>query len=209
MKSKLTEDGHVHHTAIISNVVLGKWCEIGPFSILENTEIDDYSYCGSNCIFQNTKIKKFSNIAANVRIGATDHPIDRPSLHHFTYRSLQYGLYHENDKAFLNERKNKITVVGHDTWIGHGALLKNGISVGNGAVVGQGAVVTKDVPPYAIVAGVPAKIIRFRFSEEQVNALIRIAWWEWDYEKIKDHFMDFRGSMDAFIEKHDQSMIGD
>lgn len=76
------------------------------------------------------------------------------------------------------------TRIGNDVWLGHGAMVMSGVSIGDGAIVGAGAVVARDVPPYAIVAGNPAKVVRKRFSEEQIEALLAIRWWDWPIEKI-------------------------
>lgn len=199
----LSIEGKIHESTRMIASAIGEWCEIGEANVLQNTTFDDYSYSGSYCIFQNVRIGKFSNIAAYVRIGATDHPMERPTLHHFTYRSEKY-LFAPDDAAFFDHRENRVTQIGHDTWIGHGALIKPGVSIGNGAVIGQGSVVTKDVPPYAVAVGVPAKVIRFRFDDPIIEALERIQWWDWDHETIKQHFYDFRGDIHQFIIKHDK-----
>ncbi len=206
MKKSLTLEGLVHEGARLNNSSYGNWCEIGGYSTLQNTTFDHYSYCGGYCTFQNATIGKFSNIAASVRVGATDHPMDRATLHHFTYRSAMYG-FGEDDQEFFNHRESRITTIGHDTWIGHGAMIKPGIAVGNGAVVGQGAVVTKDVPPYAIVAGNPAKILRYRFPEDTVRSLEAIAWWDWPDDKIKAHLLDFREEVEVFIKRHSKGEV--
>ncbi|HBH11988.1 MAG TPA: chloramphenicol acetyltransferase [Clostridiales bacterium] len=202
MVKQLKEKNDIPDSTKITNSKLGQWCEVGPFSLLQNTTFDDYSYSGSNCIFQNVKIGKFSNIAAYVRIGATDHPMDRPSLHHFTYRSKMYE-FGEDDSEFFKKRVSRTTFIGHDTWIGHGSLIKPGIHIGNGSVVGQGSVITKDIPAYAVVAGNPGRIIKYRFEPEIIEALQRIKWWNWSDQKIKDRYKDFRGNVYDFIEKFD------
>ncbi|OPL08852.1 MAG: chloramphenicol acetyltransferase [delta proteobacterium ML8_F1] len=201
MKKTLNKEGLVHEGARLINSSYGNWCEIGGHSTLQNTTFEAYSYCGGYCTFQNAQIGKFSNIAASVRVGATDHPLDRATLHHFTYRSALYG-FGEDDHEFFNHRESRIATIGHDTWIGHGAMIKPGIVVGNGAVVGQGAVVTRDVPPYAIVAGNPARILRYRFGDNTIDSLQAIAWWDWSDEKIKTFLMDFRESVEVFIARH-------
>ncbi|MCD5414019.1 MAG: chloramphenicol acetyltransferase [Clostridiales bacterium] len=204
LEKKLSEKGFIHETVKMTSSKIGRWCEIGAFTMLQNTTLGDYSYTGSNCIFQNTNIGKFSNIAAYVRVGATDHPLERPTLHHFTYRSKMYGLDNKDDEDFFAKRKARIATIGHDTWIGHGVLTKPEIEIGNGAVIGQGSVVTKNIPPYAIAVGVPAKVIRFRFAESMIEALERIKWWDWPHEKIKENLYDFRGDISSFIIKHDR-----
>ena len=91
--------------------------------------------------------------------------------------------------------------VGHDVWIGHGAILLPGVTVGTGAVIGAGAVVTKDVAPYTIVVGVPARPLRLRFPEDVVEKLRRIAWWDWPRELLEERFGDFN-DLDSFLEKY-------
>jgi phosphonate metabolism protein (transferase hexapeptide repeat family) len=187
----------------IKNVHLGRWTEVGEHSYLENVHMDDYSYSGPFCFMQNARIGKFSNIAASVRLGPTNHPLDRATLHHFTYRRTAYDFDIVDDVLFFRHRAEQITTVGHDTWIGHGVIVMPGITIGNGAVIGSGAVVTKDVPPWTIVAGVPAKIIRRRFDGELSSTLEAIAWWDWSHELIKERIGDFCESAGVFAEKYD------
>ena len=97
--------------------------------------------------------------------------------------------------------KDKIyVVIGNDVWIGSDAILTGGIKIGDGAIILTGAVVTKDVPPYAIVGGVPAKPIRFRFSESQIEKLLQIKWWNWDARKLQESWRMF-GNIDKFLLK--------
>ena len=187
----------------LDNTKLGAWTEVGEYSYLENVTLDDFSYCGQFCFMQNTRVGKFSNIAASVRLGPTMHPLDRPTLHHFTYRRVMFDLDKTDDLEFFRERTSRITTIGHDTWLGHGVIIMPGLSIGTGAVIGSGAVVTKDVAPWTIVGGVPAKFIRHRFAPELGAALEAIAWWDWPYELIKERFKDFLESAESFAEKYD------
>lgn len=198
----LTAEPTVHPTAQVANAQLGRYTEIGERCYLENVEMGDYSYCGPFCFFQNGSIGKFSNIAAAVRIGPTRHPTDRPTQHHFTYRRTLYGFDSTDDEDFFAWRARQRAAIGHDTWIGHGAIIMPNVTVGTGAVVGAGAVVTKDVAPYGIAVGVPARIVRERFPVPIQRALLTIAWWEWDHETIAARMGDFSGSVDVFIEKY-------
>lgn len=186
----------------ISHMEMGKFTEVGMFNFIEDVVMGDYSYTGQFCFLQNTNIGKFVNIAAMVRIGATMHPMERPTLHHFTYRRKMYGFDDKDDIDFFEKRKSKVTYIGHDTWIGHGAIIMPGVIIGDGAVVGSGAIVTKDVEPYTVVAGVPAKFIKRRFTQEQASELQRIKWWDWPHENIKENFNDFLLDIDTFINKH-------
>mgnify|MGYP006274356201 CR=1 FL=1 len=202
LAKSLSEQPTLHSDVALSNAELGAWTEIGAGTLLENTEFGDYSYCGPLCIFQNARVQRFSNIAAAVRVGPTMHPIDRPTQHHFTYRRRMYGFAEEDDDSFFRWREAQRTVVGHDTWIGHGAIIMPKVTVGTGAVIGAGAVVTRDIPPYAVAVGVPAKVVRRRFSEDQAEALERIGWWNWSHETIAERLEDFSLSVEEFVEKY-------
>jgi len=127
-----------------------------------------------------------------VRIGATDHPLDRASLHHFMYRASCYWPDAQDEAAIFAARAARVTVIGHDTWLGHGCMVKPGLTIGHGAVVGSGAVVTRDVAPYAIVAGNPARLIRMRQPEPIAARLIALAWWDWEHARLRTALEDFR-----------------
>lgn len=180
----------------------GCYTEVGAFNFFENVVFGDFSYTGRFCFLQNVQVGKFANIAAMVRIGPTDHPMERPTQHHFTYRKVMYGFDTQDDEAFLNWRAAQVTFIGHDSWIGHGAIVMPGITVGNGAVIGSGAIVTRDVEPYTIVVGVPAKPLRKRFSEETIARLESIGWWHWSHATIKERLSDFSLSADDFCRKY-------
>ncbi len=104
---------------------------------------------------------------------------------------LNYQLTGTSCKTIDESESFAKTIIGNDVWIGTGAIIMPGVRINDGAVIGAGAVVTKDVPPYAIVAGVPARIIRLRFTDRQIKALVNIAWWNWDVDKIKQTFTIF------------------
>lgn len=197
---KVPKEGLIHENVRMKDVVLGEYVELGRDSVLENTTLGDFSYCGEQCMFQNTKILKFSNIARNVRIGATDHPLERATLHHFTYRSALYD-WGEDDADFFAKRASRIAIIGHDTWLGHACIVKPGVRIGHGAVVGSAAVVTKDVPDFAIVVGNPARVLRYRFDARTRERLLALAWWDWPHERIKEKLYDFRKDVDEFLKQ--------
>jgi phosphonate metabolism protein (transferase hexapeptide repeat family) len=198
----LSEKPLVHEPSELVDVTFGAYTEVGEHAYFENVELGDYSYTGPFCFLQNARVLKFANIAAMVRVGPTMHPIERPTLHHFTYRRTLYGFADSDDEDFFAARRERVSVIGNDTWIGHGAIIMPGITVGDGAVVGSGAVVTKDVDPYSVVAGVPARPIKARFPEGIARELAEIAWWNWPHEIIKERLADFSGPVEGFVMKY-------
>ncbi|NOD62452.1 MULTISPECIES: chloramphenicol acetyltransferase [unclassified Ruegeria] len=193
----------VHTECQITNSSFGAYVEIGAGSRVANSVWGDYSYCDRTCDIANAEIGKFANIASFTRIGATDHPMDKASLHHFHYRSADYWDDAEDDADWFAHRASRTARIGHDTWIGHAAIIKPEVTIGNGAVVASGAVVTKDVPPYTIVAGVTAQVLRNRFPEGVADRMEQLAWWDWENAKLRAALPDFRTlSAEAFLEKH-------
>jgi len=187
-----TSDPLIGDDARLIDSSLGKFTEIGKGTRLLHVELGNYSYCDRFCDIAHTTVGKFSNIAGFVRIGATDHPLELASLHHFVYRSSTYWDDADDDADWFERRRARRTTIGHDTWIGHAAQVKPDVNVGDGAVVASGAVVTKDVPPYAIVAGVPARVIRLRQPPEIATRLQALAWWDWDHATLRARLDDFR-----------------
>ena len=197
------ESPYIHSDVEFIDSTVGRYCEIGRGSRINNSIIGDYSYCDRYTDIANASVGKFSNIASFVRIGASDHPLDRASLPHFQYRSDDYWDNTAADNAWFEKRENRISYIGHDTWLGHNAQIKPDITIGHGAVIASGAVVTKSVSPYTIVAGVPAKPLRVRLARRLANKMIELAWWDWDHDKIEECLPDFRNlSVEAFIYKY-------
>ena len=193
----------VHPDCEITESTFGRYCEIGQGSRVQHTVMGDYSYCDRLCDIANAEIGKFANIASFVRLGASDHPLDRASLHHFMYRSTYYWPDEADDAAWFAARRARRVVIGHDTWIGHNAQVKPEVTVGHGAVVAAGAVVTKDVAPFMIVAGVPAKPMRERLPGPVAERMMALAWWDWDHERLRAALADFRAlKAEAFLEKY-------
>ena len=182
----------IHPGCQIVNSRLGAWVEVGADSRILNSSFEDYAYCDRLADIANTTVGKFANIAAMVRIGPTDHPMDHASLHHFVYRSSYYWDDADDDAAFFERRQSRRTVIGPDSWIGHGAIIRPDVTVGAGAVIASGAVVTHDVPPYTIVAGVPATPLRPRFPADIAARLLALAWWDWDHDRLRRALPDFR-----------------
>ncbi len=199
---RLSEAPTVHETALVLGSTLGAWTEIGAHSRVAESALGDYSYITRHCDVVWTTIGKFCSIADFVRVNPGNHPTWRACQHHSVYRAAAYGLG-EDDHDFFAWRKEDWVAIGHDVWIGHGATLLPGVRVGDGAVIAAGAVVSKPVGPYEIWGGVPARLIKRRFSEAQGAALQEIAWWDWPRDAFKAALRDFRAlDVDAFIEKH-------
>lgn len=201
--TRLSETPLVHPTAEVENARLGRWTEIAERTSFQDSVLGDYSYLMQDCRVWCAEIGKFSNIAAAVRINATNHPTWRPTLHHFTYRASDYWEDAAHEEEFFEWRRGNRVVIGHDTWLGHGSTVLPGVTVGDGAVVGSGAVVTRNVAPYTIVAGVPARPIRDRFAPGIAERFKALAWWDWDHRRLRAALDDFRAlSAEAFLEKH-------
>lgn len=193
----------VHPDCEIADSDFGRYCEIGRGSRVQHAVFGDYSYCDRYCDIANADVGKFANIASFVRIGATDHPLDRASLHHFMYRSASYWDAAEDDAAWFAARRARRAAIGHDTWLGHNAQIKPEVRVGHGAVVAAGAIVTRDVAPYAIVAGVPAAPVRARLPARLAERMMALAWWDWEHDALLAALEDFRTlSAEAFLERH-------
>ena len=201
---KLSETPAIHPTANVRDSVLGKYTEIGANCHVNRSTLGDYSYCVEGTQIAYAEIGKFANIAAHVRIYASMHPMERASLHHFTYRSAWYFEGEEDDQSFFDWRAGQGITIGHDTWIGHGAVIMPGVTIGNGAIIGSNAVVTKDVADFAIAVGVPARTIKQRFSDDVAARLDALAWWDWSHDKLHKALPDFRKlGIEAFLEKYE------
>ena len=189
--TRLGEKPTIHPTADRRGSTLGRWTELSADVCFVESELGDYSYVMQRSNIMWTEIGKFVSIASDVRINPGNHPFWRATQHHFTYRATAYAMG-EDDTEFFDWRRAQKVSVGHDVWIGHGATILPGVSIGTGAVIGAGAVVSKDVEPYMIVGGVPATLIRRRFSEELAQDLIDLAWWDWSHEILAERIEDMR-----------------
>ncbi len=194
----------IHPSAEVTGSTLGRYTEVEARSSLSEARLGDYSYVMQNCMIWAATIGKFVNIAAAVRINATNHPTWRPTLHHFTYRAGDYFDGAEDETDFFAWRRDHAVTIGHDVWIGHGATVLPGVTIGDGAVVGAGAVVSRDVAPYTIVGGVPARLIRERFPAAIAERFQRLAWWDWPHDALFAALQDFRTlDAEAFLDRYE------
>lgn len=153
---------------------------------VRETSLGSFSSIGRNSKISHCNIGKFCAISWDCTIGAVPHPIDNISINAFPYKR-KMGFIEEDIR--LEIRKVSI---GNDVWIGANSVILSGVEIGHGAVIGAGAVVTKDVPPYAIVVGVPAKVIKYRFSEDIIEELLEIKWWDRDEKSLQNNINLFQ-----------------
>ena len=168
----------------VSGCNFEKTSKLNAQSSAVNASMGRYSYCGYGSKLFNCRIGRFCSISDDVCIGLASHPMEWASTSpafHFGRGSVPKDL-----AAHHYDSDPPLTVIGNDVWIGQGALIKPGITVGNGAVVAMGSVVTKDVPPYAVVGGNPAKIIKMRFPPELIQRFEASKWWDLPPAKLKD-----------------------
>lgn len=197
----------VHPTAALSACRLGRYTEVGARTRLSETRLDDYSYIVEDGQANYTTVGKFCSIASHVRINPGNHPMERASQSHFTYRASAYWPGETDEAAFFARRRALPVLIGHDVWIGHGAVILPGRRIGTGAVVGAGTIVTRDVAPYTIVVGNPGRVVRRRFPEAIAERLQALAWWDWDHARLGRALPDFRAlSIEAFLERHEPGM---
>lgn len=174
----------IHPTAELKGCRLEPCVAIGERVILRDVTVGAYTYFERHAEAIYATLGKFCSVAANTRINALEHPIERITQHKVSYRPNEYFRYLGVDSGFRERRQAKRVTIGHDVWIGHGAVILPGMTVGNGAVIGANAVVTRDVEPYAIVAGAPARMLRRRFTPDIAARIEKLAWWDWPAEKI-------------------------
>lgn len=197
----LTEEPTIHKTASVRKSKLGSYTDIGAGVSLNETEVGDYTYFAGDASAIYAKIGKFCSIASHVRINPGNHPQWRVMQHHCTYRRVRYGFDIRDDEEFFQWRRDDSVTIGHDVWLGHGVIVQAGVRIGTGAVVGSGAVVTKDIPPYAVAVGVPAKVIKMRFKSDVTEKIISTGWWDWDRTTLENRFQDFL-NLETFLEKY-------
>lgn len=181
------------------NLWIGKYVKIYAPSHLYNCTIGDYSYVSLNSYISHTTIGKFCSIGPNLVCGWGIHPLNGISTAPMFYSSMKQNGMTLSNKNKIEERKP--IVIGNDVFIGANVTILDGVTIGDGAVIGAGAVVSKDIPPYAVAVGVPIRILRYRFSPEQLSVLNKIKWWDWNDEKLVEVERMFY-DVDKFIEEN-------
>ena len=166
---------------------------------IENSNINDYTYISAGCVISEATIGKFCSIGPNVRIAPGKHPTHTfVSTHPAIYSNPACCIKNFSDKDYHSPYRN--VEIGNDVWICANAIITDGIKIGDGAIIAANSVVSKNVEPYTIVGGVPAKFIRKRFTDEQINFLLKFKWWENDFDWIEKNAHLFR-NIDFFIEE--------
>ncbi len=187
-KNKLDRSVKIGPNVEIINCTAYENVSFAHHSSIRHSTIGRFSSIGRYAKITHTDMGSFCAISWDLTINAIQHPVTHLTIHAFPYVP-QYGL--------TNHRKDSINRVkiGHDVWIGANSVIMPGISVGNGAIIAAGAVVTKNVPDYAIVAGVPAKILKYRFDEKTIQELLQIQWWNFDFKVIKANLHLFNSDL--------------
>ena len=195
--TKLYKDVYVFNCNLGCNISIGDFSKVINSSLDDNVRIDRnnhidssiigrFTYTGRNTVILHSNIGAFTSISWNVSIGGANHDYNRMTQHSFLYNSDNF-LVPESESPAYDRFSNDITI-GHDVWIAAGVVITRGITIGHGAVIGANSVVTKDIPPYAIAAGIPAKILKYRFDDNIIDKLLKLEWWLWPQEKIRDNF---------------------
>lgn len=180
------------------NVIFGNYNTLYDNITISNSKINDFVYIGSETKISNTIIGKFCSIGPDVKIGLGKHPTHLISTFPAFFSTRKQCQITFTDKDYYIET-GKITI-GNDVWIGANAIIMDDITIGNGAVIAAGAVVTKNVAPYEIVGGVPARLIKKRFADKEIENLLDFKWWEKDYSWLKQNSSLFNNSLQFFAE---------
>ena len=178
----------------VGRSAFGDRCFLQRNCMVYDSTLGRYSYAGKNATIWHAEIGSFCSISWNVSIGGANHDYTRLTTHSFLYDREDFDLMPEGEEGY--DRFAEPCVIGHDVWIAANACVCRGVTVGTGAVVAAGAVVTRDVEPYTIVGGVPARPIKKRFSDDVIARLLASEWWELPAEVIRENYAIFNARPD-------------
>lgn len=179
--------------------IISKKARLSPPYRVDNSNIGDYTYISPGSSLSMTTIGKFCSIGPRLSCGWGIHPLTGVSTSPMFYSTKGQNGYSLTESDKFTERRP--ICIGNDVFIGMDVIILDGVCIGDGAVIGAGTIVSKDVPPYAVAAGAPLKIIRYRFSKEIISSLLAIRWWDWPEDKLAEverHFFDIQ----KFVDEH-------
>lgn len=183
-KTIIQNDVKILDNSQIYDSKLNEGCIINSDNYITESTIGKFTYTSRNCAIMSTLIGNYCSIARNVSIGTGDHPINFLSTSPFLYSPT--SMFKNKVTSKSNFEELSPVKIGNDVWIGVNAVIKNGVKIGDGAIIGANSVVTQDVEPYSIVVGSPAKHLKYRFPPEIINEIIKLEWWDWTIDKLKD-----------------------
>ncbi|KUH34405.1 hypothetical protein APY94_01875 [Thermococcus celericrescens] len=185
INSHLGRNVRIGKFSFVTNSILEDYVKIDMLTFVSNSRFGKHSYIGKNGVVENAQIGAFTSISWNVTIGAGEHKTDIVTTHELMYSPF-HGFIKDTEERIYDPTAGRV-IVGNDVWIGANVVIKRGIKIEDGAVIGAGSIVTKDIPPYAIAVGVPARVIKYRFSKKTIRELQKLRWWEWSDKVLKQH----------------------
>ncbi|AAK78753.1 virginiamycin A acetyltransferase [Clostridium acetobutylicum] len=204
--NKIYPRSNDYQTVYLKNVITRKNIEVGDYTIYNDFYNDARDFEKNNVLYQypingdKLIIGKFCSIACKAKFLMNSSNHSMKSLSTYTF-PIFYEEWDLDVKRITEAWDNKgDIVIGNDVWIGYDAVIMSGVKIGDGAIIGARAVVTKDVPPYTVAAGVPARVIKKRFDDDVISKLLKIKWWNLPYEKIRENIQYFKsGNIDKLI----------
>jgi len=190
--------------SLVRNSLIGKSAKVNKFCRINKTVLGDFSYIANGGRVNNAEVGKFCSIGPDVRIGLGKHPIRNFVSTHpaFYSQTNASGVSFADRNTFVESER---VIIGNDVWIGQGVIVCDGVHIGDGACVAAGAVVSKDVEPYALVGGVPARLIRYRFNTDTIDRLLELRWWDKDTSWIRAHWELF-SDVERFLKESERDV---
>lgn len=190
IRSSVGDSSSVGDFTTARDSIIGSHCIIQRNCDLLRASIGNYTVIEKNAVLHDVTIGRFCEMSWYCSAGGDNHNYKLPSIHQF-YWQKAFGVETGDDtigeRNFYQKLESEECTIGNDVWIGSGVTVNRKVHVGNGAILASGCVVTRDVPDYAIVGGVPAKIIKYRFDEKTIHKLLRVSWWNWPHEVLQNN----------------------